>query len=224
MSFIPKDFKTSINIAEKTIERIKKMLEPGLSEIDVAHLIRFWLRHFGAKKEAFRIIVSSGKRSTLIHGFASKKKLERGDIVMLDLGALYKGYRSDITRTFVLGKPTKKQIHLHKILLNAQRAAMKKIRPGMPCRIVDDAARSIIKKSGHAKYFRHSTGHGICYKTHEPPKISPRSRHMLKEGDVVTVEPGIYIKGWGGMRIEDMVLVTKNGHKLLTSISRELEV
>lgn len=216
--------KKAIRIAEKVFSNLKSILKPGLSEKDVAYKIKRLLKKYGAKKESFRMIIASGKRSAKIHGFASNKRIKKGEIVMLDFGALYKGYRSDITRTYVLGKPTKRQKRIYSILLKAQRNAIKKVKAGVPCEIVDSAARSIIKNAGYGKNFKHSIGHAIGRKTHEAPKISPKNRGLLKAGMVITIEPGIYIKGWGGMRIEDMLLVTKKGCKLLTKVKRSLHL
>ena len=208
----------AVKIAEKVFKKLK--LEPGVSEKEVARWIRKELKLQGARKEAFRIIVASGRRSAKPHGFASTKRLRPGEIVMVDFGALFKGFRSDITRTYVLGKPTIKQKRIYRILKTAQRAAIRKIKEGIGGQQVDNAARSVIEKAGYGKNFIHSTGHGVGRKVHEPPKLSRKSKSYLKAGQVVTVEPGIYIKGWGGMRIEDMVLVTKRGCRLLTRVPK----
>ena len=213
----------AIQIAEKVFSHLYKFLKPGISEKDVAKKIRYYLKHHGAKKESFKIIVASGMRSALIHGFASSRKIKKNEIVMLDFGALHKGYRSDITRTFVLGKPDSKQKKIYQILRRAQKAAIGKIKAGASCKIVDRAARKVIERAGYGKNFIHSTGHGIWYKTHEPPRIHHQSCDCLEEGNVITIEPGIYINKWGGMRIEDMVLVTKNGCKILTKAPHVLE-
>ena len=207
----------AIRIAERVFRELK--LRPGVSEKKVAGWIRKKLKEYGARKEAFRIIVASGWRSSKVHGFASRKIIRAGEVVMLDLGALYKGYRSDITRTFILGKPSALQRRVYKLLKRAQQAALLRIKAGMECRLVDQAARRVIEKAGLGRFFRHSTGHGIGHKTHQAPKISRKNRNQLKAGQVITIEPGIYLKKWG-MRIEDMVKVTKNGHRLLTRVPK----
>lgn len=190
-------------------------VQAGQNEKEVAADIRSLFKKFGAKP-AFRTIVASGKRSAKPHGFATDKKIKRGDLVVIDFGAVYNGYCSDMTRTFVVGKPTKKQKKVYRIVKEAQRRAIKAVRAGRACREIDKAARSYIEKQGFGKYFIHNTGHGIGRKVHEAPKISKKNRCRLREGMVIAIEPGIYIKGWGGVRIEDMVLVTRTGCKVLT--------
>ncbi len=207
----------AIRIAGKVFRKL--FIMPGKSERSIAVWIRKQLRIEGAHKEAFRVIVASGKRSAKTHGFASKKILRAGDVVVVDFGALYKGFRSDITRTYVLGKFTKLQRKIYKLLIRAQKAALCEVAAGVECRKVDLAARKMIKKAGFGMYFKHATGHGIGRKTHEPPRLSKNNRNRLKVGQVVTIEPGIYLKRWG-MRIEDMIKVTRNGYKLLTKVPK----
>lgn len=187
----------------------------GQTEKDIACWIRRELKKFGAKP-AFRVIVASGKRSAIPHGYATTKRVRKGDLVVVDFGALYNGFRSDITRTFVIGKPTARQRRIYSIVKEAQRSAIKSVREGRECREVDGAARNYIKRQHLGRYFIHTTGHGIGTRVHQGPKISNKNRNRLKAGQVITIEPGIYIKDWGGVRIEDMVLVTKKGCKILT--------
>lgn len=220
---LAKDLKKAIQIAEKVFIKLEHYLRPGLSEKQIAQFIRKELKK-DKSRESFRIIAASGKRSRIPHGFATNKIIEKGEIVEIDFGAYYKGYRSDMTRTYVLGKPNEKQKRIYGILLKAQAAAIKKIKAGVIARDVDNAARSVIEKAGFGKYFIHSTGHGIKYKVHTAPKISGKNKRSIKAGSVVTIEPGIYIKGWGGMRVEDMVLVTKSGTKILTNIPHRLSL
>lgn len=203
----------AVIIADKTLKSIK--ITPGQTERGVACSIREQLKKEGADKEAFRIIVASGRRSRKIHGFATGKVIRRKDVVIVDIGALYKGFRSDITRTYILGKPTRLQRKIYRLLLKAQKAALKKVKAGVECREVDTAARSVIRRAGFGNFFKHTTGHGIGRKTHEAPRISRKNRNKLRAGQVITIEPGIYLKNWG-MRIEDMVMVTNRGYKLLT--------
>lgn len=208
----------AIKIAEEVFREIK--LSPGMTEKEVARFIRKELKEKGAEREAFRIIIASGIRSAKPHAFATNKRLRPGEIVKIDMGALFKGYRSDITRTYILGKPTPKQRKIYCLVLTAQKAAIKKVRAGILARAVDRAARSVIERAGYGKNFIHSTGHGIGHKVHEPPRISKKSEERLKSGQVITVEPGIYIPGWGGIRIEDMVRVTRSGCKILTKVPK----
>jgi len=192
---------------------------PGETEKQVARRIESQLKQHGAKP-AFKTIVASGPRSAIPHGYATNKKIGPGEIVMVDMGALYRGVRSDITRTYLPPKPTRKQKAIYRIIKEAQRRGIKAVRAGVEARQVDAAAREYIKSQGYGLYFIHTTGHGVGRRIHEAPKLSRRNRHKLKAGQVVTVEPGIYIKGWGGVRIEDMVLVTGTGCRLLTNLPK----
>ena len=212
-----KDQLQAVRIAEAILERL--VFRAGESELDVAFRIESLLKGFGAKP-AFKTIVASGPRSAKPHGYATNKKIKKGEPVMIDFGALYHGWRSDITRTFLPEKPTAKQRKIYGIIKQAQARAIKAVKAGVTCRSVDLAARDYIKEKGYGKYFIHTTGHGVGHKVHEPPKISFRNRHKLKIGQVITIEPGIYIKGWGGVRIEDMVLVTRTGGRLLTAVPK----
>ncbi|MBN3033254.1 MAG: aminopeptidase P family protein [Candidatus Saganbacteria bacterium] len=192
---------------------------PGETEKQVARRIEAELKKYGAKP-AFRTIVASGQRSALPHGYAANKKIRPGEQVMIDFGALYRGRRSDVTRTYLPSKPTKKQKAIYRIVKEAQARGIEAVRAGVEARMVDRAARNHIIKKGYGLFFVHTTGHGVGRRIHEAPKLSRRNRHKLKAGQVVTVEPGIYIKGWGGVRIEDMVLVTGTGCRLLTTVPK----
>ncbi|MFC1511376.1 M24 family metallopeptidase [Candidatus Margulisiibacteriota bacterium] len=206
MQSIEKAARLAVSVLPKIIHLIK----PGVSEKQIAQEIKKYI------KPAFRIIVASGKRSAKPHGFAANKKLKRGDLVVIDFGAVYNGYRSDISRTYVVGKPTKKQRKLLAIIKMSQAKAVRVVRANRRCSDVDFAARQYIKKQGFGKNFIHSTGHGIGRQVHQAPKISKGNRRRLRVGDVITIEPGIYIKGYGGVRIEDMVVVTPKSCKVLT--------
>jgi Xaa-Pro aminopeptidase len=203
----------AIKIATKVYSLIK--IKAGMTERDVEKQIKSLLKKFRAKP-SFRIIVGSGKRSALPHCFATDKVIKRGELVVIDFGAVYNGYCSDITRTVVVGKASVKQKKIYKIVKIAQSRAIKAIKAGKICSEVDYAARGYIQSKGFGKYFIHTTGHGIGKRVHQAPKISTKNRRRLKEGMVITIEPGIYIKSLGGVRIEDMFLVTKNGAKRLT--------
>ncbi len=207
----------AVRIAVTILEELT--FQPGETENQVARRIEARLRSFGAKP-AFRTIVASGPRSSIPHGYATNKKIKPGEIVMIDMGALYRGVRSDITRTYLPPKPTKKQKAIYRIVKEAQARGIKAVRAGMEARQVDAATRDYIKSKGYGLYFIHTTGHGVGKRIHEAPKLSRRNRHKLKTGQVITIEPGIYIKGWGGVRIEDMVLVTKTGCRLLTNLAK----
>ncbi len=218
------NIKTAIKITEKALADALKFIRPGATESFIAKHLFQRVKTYGGDGFSFRPIVASGSRSALPHGRASNKKLMRGETVVVDFGVKYKGFCSDMTRTFVVGTPSKKQKRIYKILLMAQKKAILAVKAGIPAKIVDKAARDHIQSHGLGKYFIHSTGHGIAKKVHEAPKISKRNGNMLKSGTVVTIEPGIYLKGWGGMRVEDMLLITRSGGELLTKFSRELRI
>ncbi len=190
---------------------------PGETENDVANKIFVFLKHHHSRP-AFRTIVGSGKRTAIPHCFPTNKVIRKGELVMVDFGAVWNGWRSDLTRTFVMGKPTAKQRKIIGIVRNAQRQAIKAVQPGLTINKIDKIARDYIAAHGYRKYFIHSTGHGIGRRVHQAPKVSRHNRNRLKVGMVKTIEPGIYIKGWGGVRIEDMVEVTRGGCKLLTNV------
>ncbi|SEN23693.1 Xaa-Pro aminopeptidase [Lihuaxuella thermophila] len=209
-------------IADQTFEQIVKEIQPGMRETEIAMRLEFIIREMGASSSSFDIIVASGKRSALPHGTASDKRLEKGDLVTLDFGAYYKGYASDITRTIVLGKPSEKQKEIYDIVLEAGKLAISAIRPGITGREADAAARDYIARHGYGGYFGHGTGHGLGLEVHEAPRLSPQGDTPLAPGMVVTVEPGIYLPDFGGVRIEDDVLVTEAGGEVLTHCTKEL--
>jgi Xaa-Pro aminopeptidase len=180
------------------------------------------MREKGSRRAAFDIIVASGRNGAMPHASVSDRRLRAGDLVTVDFGAEADGYVCDITRTLCVGRPTARQREIHDLVRRAQQAAMDAVRPGLPCKGVDKAARDIIDAAGHKKHFGHGTGHGVGLLVHEGPTVSALSKDAVQEGMVFTVEPGVYIPGWGGVRIEDMVLVTEQGAKLLTTLPREL--
>jgi Xaa-Pro aminopeptidase len=188
----------------------------GQSEADVAERLRSAIRHAGGEEESFPTIVASGFRSALPHGLPSRKIIGGGELVVIDYGVRYGGYCSDTTRTFFTGKWDRRAKEIYRIVLSAQRAALKVIRPGVPASAVDAAARQVIEEAGFGPQFGHGTGHGVGLEIHERPTLSPKSGDILVPGMVVTVEPGIYVEDFGGVRIEDMVLVTRDGREVLS--------
>jgi Xaa-Pro aminopeptidase len=156
------------------------------------------------------------------HGVPTDKKIENGDFVTMDFGAVYNGYHSDMTRTVAVGEPTEKQKEIYSVVLKAQKAALSVLKAGVPCSEADKAARDVIEAAGYKEFFGHGTGHGVGIEIHEAPTLSPRSKADLGEGNVVTIEPGIYIPNEFGVRIEDMALITKDGFVNLTSCEKEL--
>ncbi|UCD93543.1 MAG: aminopeptidase P family protein [Candidatus Zixiibacteriota bacterium] len=210
------------DISDTAFERILGYLKPGLREIEVCAELEYQMKMLGSSNPAFATIVASGYRSALPHGLASEKKIARGDFVTFDFGACYKGYVSDITRTVVMGKAISRQKKIYNVVLRSQMAGIRKVRSGVSGKAVDVAARKVIDKAGYKKYFGHGTGHGIGIYFHVAPSAGPRSTDVLKRGMVLTVEPGIYIPGWGGVRIEDDVLVTNTGGKVLNKAPKNL--
>jgi Xaa-Pro aminopeptidase len=190
-------------------------LTPGATERDIALDLEVYMRREGADEIGFDPIVGSGPLSAHIHHTPSERTFEKGDLILLDFGAAVGGYRSDLTRTVVLGPPTDEQRALFAIVLEAQERAIAAIREGVPGRDVDAAARDYITEAGHGDEFGHGLGHGVGLNIHEAPRLSRISEHVLSAGDVVTVEPGVYVRGSGGVRIEDCVLVTPDGAEVL---------
>ena len=214
----------AVAIADAAFAHVQPLLRPGAVERDIAVELEFFMRRSGAEKEAFETIVASGPRSALPHGRASDRVLERGDFVTLDFGAQYRGYVSDCTRTIVLGEASPKHHEVYATVLASQQAALSGIRPGMTGKVADGIARTIIAEAGYGEAFGHSLGHGVGLLVHEGPTLSPREEGILEPGHVVTVEPGIYLPGWGGVRIEDLVVITEGGCRSFTRSPNELLV
>ena len=217
-----KILKEAAAIADAAFTHILDFLRPGISELDVSNELEFFMRKQGATSSSFDIIVASGIRSALPHGVATDKIIEKGDFVTLDYGAYYNGYVSDITRTLAVGKPSEELINIYDIVLEAQLRGMAGIKPGMTGREADALTRNLIEEKGYGQYFGHSTGHGIGLEVHEGPALSFRSDIILEPGMAVTVEPGIYLPGVGGVRIEDDTIVTIDGNEALTHSTKEL--
>jgi Xaa-Pro aminopeptidase len=217
-----KILKEAADIADAAFKHILEFIRPGVTELEVSNELEFFMRKAGATSSSFDIIVASGYRSALPHGVASEKIIESGDFVTLDFGAYYKGYVSDITRTVSVGKPDEKLKEIYDIVLEAQLRGMAGIKPGMTGKEADALTRNFIAEKGYGEYFGHSTGHGIGLEVHEGPALSIKSDIVLEPGMVVTVEPGIYIPGLGGVRIEDDTLITKDHNETLTHSTKEL--
>ena len=206
----------NFSILAKVFSSLSEVVYPRRRESEVAAELQYRLAKLGGSGPSFDFIVASGTRSALPHGVASSKRIGKNDIVTLDWGWLLDGYCSDNTRTFFMGKPKRQLLEIHAIVLEANRLAIKKVAPGVPLKDIDAAARNHIKKKGYGDKFGHGTGHGVGLEIHEAPNVSPRSKDVAREGMVFTIEPGIYLPGIGGVRIEDVVVVTKKGCKLLT--------
>jgi Xaa-Pro aminopeptidase len=212
------------DLADRTFSYILTKLAPGISEKEIALDMEIYMRKHGATSSSFDTIVASGERSALPHGVASDRILQANEFVKLDFGAYYQGYCSDITRTVILGKPTEKHKQIYDIVLEAQMQTLDKLKPGMTGREADAVARDIIRKAGFGDNFGHGTGHGLGMEIHEAPRLSLQSDVILEAGMVVTVEPGIYIPGFGGVRIEDDVVLTATGTRILTHSSKDFIV
>lgn len=210
-------------IGDAAFQHILQMIKPGVAEQELALELEFFMRRQGASGTAFDTIVASGPRSALPHGVASERKLQQGDFITMDFGAIYQRYNSDMTRTVVLGEPTAKQQEIYQIVLEAQLAGLAAVKAGVPAKAVDAAARRIITERGYGEYFGHGTGHSVGLAIHEKPAVNTRDETILQPGMVITIEPGIYLPEWGGVRIEDSVLVTEEGCEILTS-SPKLEL
>lgn len=197
-------------------------LKPGVTELEIAAKLEYFIKTHGAEGLSFPSIVASGIHSSMPHATPSHKELQRGDFVTLDFGCRYHGYCSDMTRTVVLGKADDRQKEIYKIVLEAQRTGLKTVRAGIPGSQADRAARDVIERAGYGECFGHSLGHSVGLEIHEKPALSVKETSILEPGMVVTVEPGIYVPGFGGVRIEDMVVVTEDGCRNLTGSGKEL--
>ncbi|MEO7029298.1 MAG: aminopeptidase P family protein [Acidobacteriaceae bacterium] len=196
----------------------------GVAEVEVAAQIELAARRAGADGMSFETIVASGKRSALPHGRATPAKLPKDGFCTMDFGVLLDGYCSDMTRTVHIGKPTSREWDVYHRVLDAQVAAVEAVRPGATCGEVDEAARSVLKKAKLHKFFTHSTGHGVGLEIHEGPRVASKQTQVLEPGMVITIEPGVYLPGEFGVRIEDMVLVTASGGSVLTAASPKVWV
>lgn len=216
-----KCIKKACKIGCKIMNHAIKILKPFDSEERVKNNIDAYIAKNGFKKADFEIIVASGKRACMPHASASTKIIRRGDMVVIDLGAMNCGYNSDLTRTVFLGRIEQKYRRIYSIVLAAQKKAIESIRPGIKAKYIDHISRQYILDRGLGKYFNHNLGHGIGLEVHEKPAISRNSNVVLEKNMIFTVEPGIYIPGYGGVRIEDDVLVTKTGCEILTSSTKK---
>lgn len=213
---------TAANIADAAFTHILTFLRPGITELDVSNELEMFMRKQGAAGSAFDTIIASGHRSALPHGVASNKQIESGDMVTMDFGALYQGYRSDITRTVAVGQPSATLKEIYDIVLEARNRTVAGIRPGITGKEADALARDYITEKGYGERFGHGMGHGVGLDIHEEPFMSTRCFMIIQPGMVLTVEPGIYIPDVGGVRIEDDLVVTENGNDVLTNSLRDL--
>lgn len=209
-------------IGDKAFTKILDIIKPGITEIEVGANLEYFMKMEGAQGLSFETIVASGINSSMPHAGVSDKKIEMGDFVTMDFGCIYNGYCSDMTRTIVVGKANERQKKIYNTVLKAQLAAMEHIREGAVTSEVDKVARDIINNAGFEGCFLHGLGHSVGMYIHEEPRLSPSCNVVLQSGMTQTVEPGIYIKDYGGVRIEDMVIVTKEGYINTTSSQKSL--
>lgn len=216
--------RAAVQITDKVFEELLTIIKPGVREIEIAAEIVYRHMKHGAEGNSFDSIVASGINASLPHAGASDKKIEAGDFVTIDFGCIYQGYASDMTRTVVMGEPSAKHKEIYDIVYRAQDAAVKACKAGITGFAVDKVARDIITEAGYGENFGHGLGHGLGLEVHAHPRLSYLFEHQLYENQVVTVEPGIYISGFGGVRIEDDVVIKKDGCQNLTGSPKELIV
>ncbi len=211
-------------LADDAFSMVVSSIRPGVSEREVALELEFTMRKMGSEGVAFPIIVVSGARSSLPHGEPGDKAIEPGDFVTVDFGAVWNGYCSDCTRTFVIEPLDEKHREVYEVVGRAQEAGLQAVRAGVKASDVDAAGRKVIEEAGYGEYFGHGIGHGVGLQVHESPRLGQKSEDILEPGMIVTVEPGVYIPGFGGVRIEDLVVVGDDGPEILTSYPKDLKV
>lgn len=209
-------------LAGGVLEGVLKLIKPGVRETEIGAEIEYQMRKKGASGVSFGSIVASGARSALPHANPTRKQLRKNELVVLDLGAILHHYCSDITRTVYLGRVTRRIRKWYQAVQEAQQAAIATVRAGVSCGDVDAAARQVLAGYGLDKYFVHSTGHGLGLEVHEEPRLARAQKRKLEAGNVITIEPGVYVAGVGGIRIEDDVVVTATGSEILTRVTRDL--
>ncbi len=213
----------SVKVAEESFLQLKKTLRSGMTEKDVADEVEHLLRRNGASRGAFPAIIGSAENASLPHHTVSDRVIEEGDAVLIDMGAVLSGYASDLTRMVFFGEPDEEQRKIYGAVLRAQSLGIESAAAGRTGVKVDAAARDFLKDAGYGGLFGHGLGHGVGLDVHESPVLAPRSRDTLETGMVVTFEPGVYRRGWGGIRIEDMGVITDSGCDLLTGLPRDIE-
>lgn len=214
----------SVATAEQAFARVAARIRPGVRETELAAQLDHFMRKLGAERPAFETIVASGERTALPHASATPNRLAPAGLVLIDMGAQCDGYASDLTRMAHLGRPPGKVKRLFEAVREAQLAALDAVRAGIPVAAVDRRARETLRRFRLDRLFLHSTGHGLGLEIHEPPRVAAGERTRLQAGMVITIEPGVYEAGFGGVRLEDTVLVTESGCEVLTSTGRELLV
>ena len=219
-----KKIQKAIHVNKLAFEKIFPRIKPGVQEDAIAKLLEFEIRNSGGEKLSFDTIIASGSRGALPHGKASSKKVKKGELITIDFGTVVENHCSDETCTVGLGKPSSKQKEIYTIVKDAHDFAIEKIKPGKTGKEIDQVAREHIHKKGYGKFFGHGLGHGIGIAVHERPMVNAASTDILDENMIFSIEPGIYIPKWGGVRIEDLVLCTTQGGKVLSEIDKRLRI
>ena len=219
-----KNLKAAQRIAEKALQDILKEIRPGVSEREIAARIEYLLLHYGAENKSFDPIVVSGANGSLPHGVPSDKIIKSGEFVTMDFGCIFHGYCSDMTRTVAVGEVSDKMREIYNIVLNAQTAGINAVHAGVTGQEIDAAAREVIRAAGYGEYFSHSFGHGVGIEIHEEPYAASSNKNPMPAGAVISAEPGVYIPGELGVRIEDVIIITENGCENLTAAPKDLLV
>lgn len=214
--------KEAQKLTERALSEALQKFSENMNELELAAELEYFMRRLGAESYAFDTIVASGYRSAYPHGLPSNKRIEKGESIVIDIGARFCGYCSDITRTIFFGNPKREMMEVYEAVLNAQEEAIKAAKPGIKGKDLDEIARNVLKEYGYNEYFTHGLGHGIGINVHEPPYINRRGEEEIKVGNIITIEPGVYIPKMGGVRIEDVILITERGCENLTEFSKEL--
>ncbi len=214
--------KKAVEIADNAFSHVLTLIKPGITESEVAAELEYSMKKQGARGPSFDTIVASGKRAAMPHGVASTKKLEKGDVITLDFGAIYQDYCSDMTRTVFLGPPHDELKKIYNIVKKAQQTSLEGAYKGLKGFEVDRISREIISENGYGDYFGHGLGHGVGLEIHEEPRFSPSGNLTMDNGMVVTVEPGIYLENLGGVRIEDIIVIKDNNPEILTKSTKEM--
>ncbi len=211
-------------ITDRVVENMLEVIKPGMAEKDVSAEISYWHKKYGADKDSFDPIVASGWRGALPHGIASDKIINSGEMVTLDFGCIYDGFCSDLTRTISVGEPSKEMKKIYDTVLKSQIMAIKAAKEGVSTKEVDKVARDFINESGYEGKFGHGLGHGLGIEVHEMPSVSQKMDMLLPANVVVTIEPGIYVEGLGGVRIEDDIIIKQGGCEIINKAPKELIV
>lgn len=218
-----KNIKIACSIADKALESLISHIKIGVTELELVGQLEYYMKKYGAENISFDTIIVSGKKTALPHGKPADKPLEKGDFLQIDFGALYKGYHSDMSRTFIIGEADEKQKALYEMMLKATLGGTEALKGNISAKVPDDAVRKIISDE-FIEYYYPGLGHGVGLDIHEGPFMSETSTATVETSNVLTIEPGVYVPGWGGMRIEDTILVTEDGYEVLSKFPRHLQV